>query len=117
MAIDSDPSLSADRVIQFAGMLSAKTFRRIALGMAGAIEGAHMGHPDFRANGKIFASIQNDDRGMVRVTPDQQRRFVAEHPAVFVPENGAWGRQGCTRVSRQRAAKSQRVFGPARKLR
>jgi hypothetical protein len=32
-------------------------FRRMALGMAGAVEGAHMGHPDFRINARIFATI------------------------------------------------------------
>jgi hypothetical protein len=34
-------------------------FRRIALGMEGAVEGAHMGHPDFRVNNRIFATRQN----------------------------------------------------------
>jgi hypothetical protein len=29
-------------------------FRRIALGMEGAVEGAHMAHPDFRVNKRIF---------------------------------------------------------------
>jgi hypothetical protein len=35
-------------------------FRRIALGLPGAVEGAHMGHPDFRANGRIFATLYPD---------------------------------------------------------
>ena len=79
-------------------MLIAKDFRRIALGMTDAAEGAHMGHPDFRAGGRIFATIHPDHEcGMVKLTPDQQQKFVREHPA-FWPENGAWGRQGCTRV-------------------
>jgi hypothetical protein len=74
-------------------------FRRIALGMADAIESAHMGHPDFRVNGRIFATLHPDNRhAMVKLTPDEQQRFVREHPEVFAPENGAWGRQGCTRV-------------------
>jgi hypothetical protein len=74
-------------------------FRRIALGMKTAIEGAHMGHPDFRANGRIFATIHpGNQRGMVKLTPDQQQQFVSEYPSVFEPENGAWGREGCTRV-------------------
>ena len=34
-------------------MLRAEDFRRIALGMTDAVEGAHMGHPDFRVNGRI----------------------------------------------------------------
>lgn len=78
--------------------MTTKTFRRIALGMDGAIESAHMGHPDFRANGKIFATLQGNDRGMVKLTPEQQNKFVADYPDAFLPESGAWGRQGCTRV-------------------
>jgi hypothetical protein len=79
--------------------MTAKTFRRIALGMHGAVEGAHMGHPDFRANGRIFATLHGDDvHGMVKLTPEQQERFVRDHAEAFTPENGAWGRQGCTRV-------------------
>jgi hypothetical protein len=35
-------------------------FRRIALSMTDAIESAHMGHPDFRANGRIFATLSPD---------------------------------------------------------
>jgi hypothetical protein len=58
-----------------------------------------MGHPDFRANGRIFATIHPDHEfGMVKLTPEQQHRFVRESPASFAPESGAWGRQGCTRV-------------------
>ena len=77
----------------------ADRFRRIALGMDGAVEGAHMGHPDFRANGRIFATLHPDLQiGMVKLTPQQQEAFVREHPAAFAPENGAWGRQGCTAV-------------------
>jgi hypothetical protein len=79
--------------------MRASDFRRIALGMEGAIERAHMGHPDFRANGKIFATLHSGDRfGMVKLTLQQQETFIAQHPAMFSPEAGAWGRQGCTRV-------------------
>jgi hypothetical protein len=79
--------------------VSPADFRRIALGMADAIEGAHMGHPDFRVNGRIFATLHPDHLfGMVKLTPDQQYRFVRENPATILPENGAWGRGGCTAV-------------------
>lgn len=80
-------------------MLSTDEFRRIALGMKDAVEGAHMGHPDFRVNGRIFATLHADHLwGMVKLTPEQQRRFVDDAPDAFVPESGAWGRQGCTAV-------------------
>lgn len=80
-------------------MLSAEEFRCIALGMASAIESAHMGHPDFRAHGRIFATISPDRRsGMVKLTPEQQEGLVGADPATFAPASGAWGRQGCTMV-------------------
>lgn len=68
-----------------------------------------MGHPDFRANGRIFASLHGDRQwGMVKLTPDQQADFVRDSPDVFKPENGAWGRQGCTAV-RLALAEEERV--------
>lgn len=80
-------------------MASAADFRRIALGLTGAVEGAHMGHPDFRANGRIFASLHADLlQGMVKLAPECQQEFVRRSPAAFAPENGSWGLQGCTRV-------------------
>ncbi|SRR6266849_914135 len=96
-------------------MLTPDDFRRIALGMEKAIESAHMGHPDFRANGRIFATLHADLQwGMVKLTPDQQREFLREHPGTFMPENGAWGRQGCTKV--RLAAVDEDALGEAMTL-
>jgi hypothetical protein len=58
-----------------------------------------MGHPDFRLNGRIFATLHHDNLwGMVILPPEQQQTFVEENPGTFVPEKGAWGRSGCTAV-------------------
>jgi hypothetical protein len=79
-------------------------FRRVALSMPEAIEGSHMENADFRVGGKIFATLWDDDEhGMVKLTPEQQDEYVAAHPDVFAPVKGAWGRQGCTRVRLDRA--------------
>jgi hypothetical protein len=95
--------------------LTANDFRRIALGMAGAVEGAHMGHPDFRVNGRIFATLQQGMKtGMVVLRPEQQESFVGEHHDAFVPESGAWGRAGCTRV--QLKAIDEELLGEAMTL-
>jgi hypothetical protein len=81
-------------------MASEALFRKIALALDGVVEGAHMGHPDFRRNGRIFATLRADGRhGMVKVAPADQRELVHAHPDGFAPENGAWGLQGCTRVT------------------
>jgi hypothetical protein len=79
--------------------MTGDDFREIALSMQEAIESAHMGHPDFRAHGRIFATLQADGkRGMVKLTPEEQREFMRTHPKMFEPASGAWGRQGCTMV-------------------
>lgn len=78
--------------------MTADEFRRIALGMEGAVESAHMNHPDFRINGRIFATLQADEqRGMVALTPELQQQFMRASGA-FSPASGAWGRGGSTMV-------------------
>lgn len=79
--------------------MNSTDFRRMALALEGVIESAHMGHPDFRVNNRIFATLHaGEQSGMVKLTPEQQQEFLAGHPQTFAPENGAWGRAGCTRV-------------------
>jgi len=74
-------------------------FRRMALALRDVVESAHMGHPDFRVNDRIFATLYGDNRcGMVILAPEQQDEFMRAHPAMFTPESGAWGRGGSTRV-------------------
>ncbi|HYK89609.1 MAG TPA: MmcQ/YjbR family DNA-binding protein [Acidobacteriota bacterium] len=95
--------------------MNSEDFRRIALGMEGAIEGSHMGHPDFRVNGRIFATIHHDHQwAMVKLTPEQQEAFVRKKPATFAPESGAWGRAGCTKVCL--ASADEETLNPAMTL-
>src|SRR3954471_1622379 len=77
--------------------MTADHFRTIALSFPEAVEAQHMGHPDFRVDGKIFATLGPGDAwGMVKLTPDQQSAFQAVHPHVFTPASGAWGKRGAT---------------------
>jgi hypothetical protein len=81
--------------------VTADEFRRLALSLPEAAELAHMGHPDFRVGGKIFATLGHPDEGwgMVKLTIEQQRRFVRDEPDVFAPVSGGWGRRGATNVN------------------
>ena len=80
--------------------MTAGEFRRIALSLPGAEEGAHGGHPDFRVGGKIFASLGYPDaaHGTVMVSPQDQDLLLRDHPAAFFPAAGAWGRAGSTAI-------------------
>ena len=70
--------------------MTADEFRRFALSFPEAIEDAHMGHPDFRVRGKIFATLGPDEEwGMVKLTPEQQAPLVRAEPGVYKPASGA----------------------------
>ncbi len=75
-------------------------FRRIALGLEGAEESSHMGNPDFRVGGRIFATLASASKGYgnLMLTPEQQAEFVEELPEVFIPIAGGWGRMGATHI-------------------
>src|SRR5436309_12423971 len=91
--------------------VTANDFRRLALSLPDAEEAAHMGHPDFRVGGKIFATLGYPDSqwGTVGLTPEQQEFFVGAEPKMFAPVKGGWGKRGATSV-RLRAART----GPVR---
>jgi YjbR len=75
-------------------------FRRIALSFAGAEESSHMGQPDFRVGGRIFATLASgrEGYGNIKLTLEQQQSFVEELPEVFLPIPGRWGSMGMTHV-------------------
>lgn len=83
-------------------------FRRIALSLPEATESAHMGHPDFRVRGKIFATLGYDSTGwcMVKLTTEQQEAFVHMDSRTFAPVKGGWGRRGATSVNLRTAKKN-----------
>lgn len=80
--------------------MTSGEFRKIALSQPDALEQQHMGHPDFRVGGRIFATLAypSEEWAMVKLFPDQQAAFVAADPKTFVPVKGAWGKKGCTNV-------------------
>jgi hypothetical protein len=80
--------------------VNAEDFRRIALSLEGVEEKSHMGSPDFRVGGRIFATLASQSKGYgnLMLNPDQQTIFVEELPEVFLPIAGGWGRMGMTHI-------------------
>jgi hypothetical protein len=81
-------------------MSTAADFRRVALSMPGAEESSHMGSPDFRVGGRIFATLAMADKGYgnLMLTPELQAEFVADAPEIFLAIPGGWGRTGSTHI-------------------
>ena len=88
--------------------MTQNEFRRLALALPETIESAHMGHPDFRVRGKIFATLGYPDEswGMVSLTPSQQTLFLSIGPDIFRAVKGGWGRKGATNVLLRAAKKA-----------
>jgi predicted DNA-binding protein (MmcQ/YjbR family) len=93
--------------------MTIEEFRHLALSFPEAEERSHMNHPDFRINGRIFATLgaPNAEFGMVKLSPELQETYVAAHPKTFRPAAGTWGRQGSTQVLLAEA--SAKVVKPA----
>jgi hypothetical protein len=88
--------------------MTAEAFRKLALALPDAEESAHGNHPDFRAGGRVFASLgyPDNDHGMVKLTPEQQADFMEKTPAAFAPCRGTWGLRGATCVHLASVTKS-----------
>ena len=95
--------------------MNADDFRRIALSLEGVEEASHMGSPDFRVGGRIFATLasQRQGYGNLMLTPEQQAVFVDELPDVFLPVAGGWGKSGATHI-RLTAANEDLLAGALR---
>ena len=58
-----------------------------------------VGQPCSKEGGECNDFLDVDgETGAVRLPLEEQERFVADFPAVFAPESGAWGLQGWTRI-------------------
>src|SRR5213592_5019683 len=80
--------------------MSSSRFRRVALALPGAAEGAHQRTADFRVGKRIFATLgyPDDAWGTLKLTPEQQAMLVDAEPEIFRPVPGGWGKQGSTNV-------------------
>jgi len=86
------------RALQGLRAMNAEDFRRLALSLPESEEKSHFGTPDFRVRNRIFATLPDDDRAVVKLTREQQEMMAGAEPGVFQPVKGGWGRQGWTTV-------------------
>lgn len=79
-------------------MVTAEQARTMALAFPGAEERSHFDTADFRVRGKIFATLPDAERLVVRIDPDEQSALLSAFPTTFSAAVGAWGVRGWTNV-------------------
>ncbi len=72
--------------------------RRLALALPEAEEKSHFGKADFRVRDKIFASLPDEARCVIKLSPEEQAFMMEAEPALVSPAVGAWGRKGWTSI-------------------
>jgi hypothetical protein len=64
--------------------LTPAQVRQMVAALPNTVEGAHHGHPDFRVNKKIFATLsEREDRAALRLTQLEARELARTHPDVY----------------------------------
>ena len=88
--------------------MTVNDFREMALSFPEAVESSHMGHPDFRVGGKVFATLgyPNERHGVVILTSAEQAKYIALRPDTFTAVKGFWGKRGATQIRIQNATRA-----------
>ena len=71
--------------------MNADDMRRMTLQMPEAEEKSHFGTPDFRVRNRIFASLPDAERAVVKLTRERQEMLAGAEPAIFAAVTGGWG--------------------------
>jgi hypothetical protein len=78
-------------------MVTAETFRQMALSLPGVIELPHFDRASFRVNKRIFATLDEKKKiAVLMFSPLEQSVFCSFDKAIVYPVPGGWGRQGST---------------------
>ena len=79
-------------------VMTADDVRRLALGLAGAVEQDHHGFPSYRVSGRIFATQPDGEHLHVMLDEGAIREAVAEDPVACAEK--WWGKRlACVRVT------------------
>jgi hypothetical protein len=76
--------------------VTSDEFAALALSLPGVEEGTHFGKRDFRAGGKVFASLPSSTTANIGFTPDQQQLMLEIHRGLYTPLAKSWGARGWT---------------------
>ncbi|PJZ70594.1 hypothetical protein CH373_06510 [Leptospira perolatii] len=80
-------------------MIQPEAFRKMALSYPEVVEQDHWGNPSFRIKKKIFATLQPEEKtAVLKLNEFDRPIFWAIDSKMIFPVEGAWGKQGWTKV-------------------
>lgn len=89
--------------------MESRTARAMALDLPGTAEKTVHGRPRFSVKKKTYLTLwSEEERAVLKLTPDQQAAFAEEHPDAFAPLPQKLGKHGWTDV--HMAHVSERLF-------
>lgn len=91
-------------------MVTAETFKEIALSLPGAMEAPHFEKTSFRAGKKIFATLDDKNQlACLKLSLVDQNVFSLVNNASVSPVPNKWGQQGWTNFELKKLKKSTMI--------
>ena len=88
-------------------MTDSISFRQLALSFADVIEAPHFDKAAFKANKKIFATLQEEKNiAMIKLSPADQYVFCSADKSAIYPVPGGWGLKGATYIDLKKVKKA-----------
>lgn len=88
-------------------MISAKSFRELALNFDQVSDKPHFDKVSFRIKKKIFVTLDNVKKNAsLKLSEMDQSTYCKIRPSIAVPANGAWGKKGWTILDLKKISKS-----------
>lgn len=85
---------------EFQTMISAKSFRKLALAFPESDEQPHFENASFKINKKIFATLnEKHNRACVKLNEIDQSAFCSYDKDVMYPVPNKWGKLGWTNIN------------------
>jgi hypothetical protein len=87
-------------------MITAETFRQLALSLPDTVELPHFERTSFRINKKIFATLGiKENLACLMFDPIQQSVFCAYDKTIIYPVPNKWGSKGATYMDLKKVRK------------
>jgi hypothetical protein len=88
-------------------MSTQEQFRKLALAMPEATEGAHFGNADFRVKNKIFATLgAGEGRAVLKLPVEEMHALIELDPNTFEGAKG-WAKSGWTKIALRNVSVAQ----------